>query len=194
MDGAGVGRLGKRKYDFVIIWKKKLNYQDTLLVHIFMVHIKSFKSSYLTHICIVMKVGHLSKSVSTAISSSEAIYWKKEKKLTTVVAIPQKKKNQHLFDVSPDLLVGLLATWCQNVNSQNVLFFCEESCFNTVSLNQNILVVDSCAWDFWVNLLAAACCTYRNSEETDVWTFGRLREGQIMFTCKGYCSTAGTQL
>lgn len=31
MDGAGVGRLGKRKYDFVIIWKKKLNYQDTLL-------------------------------------------------------------------------------------------------------------------------------------------------------------------
>lgn len=142
-----------------------------------------------------MKVGHLSKSVSTAISSSEAIYWKKEKKLTTVVAIPQKKKKRKSaslwrvmwpFSWPP----GHMMSKCQQ--SKCTVFFCEEeSCFNTVSLNQNILVVDSCAWDFWVNLLAAASCTYRNSEETDVWTFGRLREGQIMFTCKGYCSTAG---
>lgn len=121
---SGCWKIGKKKIWLCYNLEKKIELPGYTPCRKFMVHIKSFKNSHLTHICIVMKVGHLSKSVSTAISSSEAIYWKKEKKLTTVVAIPQQKKeNLHLCDVSCDLLVGLLATWCQNVNSQNVLFF-----------------------------------------------------------------------
>lgn len=57
-----------------------MNYQDTLLAESSW-FISRVSRVHILLICIVMKVGHLSKSVSTAISSSEAM-----------VAIPQKKK------------------------------------------------------------------------------------------------------